>query len=318
MSLPLGHRDETVEEYHSHRGRQPDGTWCWGHSEIAHWRRDPEEWVLQHGRRLHPSLPPTYPGPTGDHLSLGLMAQDAIQAYCCRPEKLLKDNFRHEYMPTWERPRVTVCPEEVNWGKNGTTKAATAWLGDLPEGVVGVGSEEQGHALIERSRLAWANKERAWREQWLPIVWNVRRNTLAMDMLRKVTDFEPTLRAYVKPFGAYIQTMPDLVGPGFIADIKTTSSDPRTDYWWRDSRKWGYDIQGALAQRMWQIVNKEKLPFYLIVCMTKRPWAVQVVEIQQACMDAAIDESESICHEIHESARTGWIIKKRQVAKEIY
>lgn len=53
-------------------------------------------------------------------------------------------------------------------------------------------------------------------------------------------------------------------------------------------RYWGYDIQGAIYQKGVEIVTGEKLPFY-IACATKEtPTNIEIIEITQPYLDAAL------------------------------
>lgn len=53
-------------------------------------------------------------------------------------------------------------------------------------------------------------------------------------------------------------------------------------------RYWGYDIQGAIYQKVVEIVTGKKLPFY-IACATKEtPTDIQIIEITQPYLDEAL------------------------------
>jgi hypothetical protein len=62
-------------------------------------------------------------------------------------------------------------------------------------------------------------------------------------------------------------------------------------------RYWGYDIQGAIYQKVVEIVTGYKLPFF-IACATKEsPTDIQIIEITQPYLDAALQfVEENIQH----------------------
>lgn len=77
-------------------------------------------------------------------------------------------------------------------------------------------------------------------------------------------------------------------------------------------RFWGYDIQGAVYQRIVEILTGDKLPFF-IACATKEKEAgtdIQVIEITQPYLDAALSFVENnIEHAV--AVKNGTIEAKR-------
>jgi hypothetical protein len=51
---------------------------------------------------------------------------------------------------------------------------------------------------------------------------------------------------------------------------------------------WGYDIQGAVYQKVVEMVTGEKLPFYLVAVTKERIPDVDIIEIPQHVLDAAL------------------------------
>lgn len=75
-------------------------------------------------------------------------------------------------------------------------------------------------------------------------------------------------------------------------------------------RYWGYDIQGAIYQKVVEIVTGKKLPFY-IACATKEtPSDIEIIEITQSYLDAAFDfVTEKLPHVI--DIKTGKVPPKK-------
>lgn len=73
-----------------------------------------------------------------------------------------------------------------------------------------------------------------------------------------------------------------------MKDMKPTWSETmhsRVDF----IRYWGYDIQGAIYQKIVELNTGKKLPFY-IACATKEsPCDINIIEITQPYLDAALD-----------------------------
>ena len=72
-----------------------------------------------------------------------------------------------------------------------------------------------------------------------------------------------------------------------MKDMKTIWSDRRHEYM-DFIRFWGYDIQGAVYQKIVEIVTGKKLPFF-IACATKENITdIQIIEITQPYLDEAL------------------------------
>ena len=53
-------------------------------------------------------------------------------------------------------------------------------------------------------------------------------------------------------------------------------------------RYWGYDIQGAIYQKVVELNTGKKLPFYLAVATKENPIDIQIIEITQPYLDEAL------------------------------
>lgn len=94
-------------------------------------------------------------------------------------------------------------------------------------------------------------------------------------------------------FGVSWKIKIDVLGDGRIVDLKTAKDfndvyDP--GYGWRSwVEYWGYDIQGAIYQKVEQIASgrPEPLPFYLCAVSKEKVPDVKLVQIPQHILDAA-------------------------------
>ena len=98
-------------------------------------------------------------------------------------------------------------------------------------------------------------------------------------------------------FGVPWKVKLDVLGNGRIVDFKTTKDFNRV---YKDGfgyvswvEAWGYDIQGAIYQKVVELNTGKRLPFYL-AAVTKEPVPdVALIEIPQYALDTAIKVVES-------------------------
>lgn len=94
-------------------------------------------------------------------------------------------------------------------------------------------------------------------------------------------------------FGVSWKIKMDVLGPGRIVDLKTVKDFGdiyETGFGWRSwVEYWGYDIQGAIYQKVEQIASgrPDPLPFYLVAVTKEKIPDVKVVQIPQHILDAA-------------------------------
>ena len=95
-------------------------------------------------------------------------------------------------------------------------------------------------------------------------------------------------------FGVPWKAKIDVLMPGVrIVDLKTVKDfgdiwDP--DYGRRSwIEAWGYDIQGAIYQKIVEINTGKKLPFYLVAVTKEKIPDVKVIQIPQHVLDAALN-----------------------------
>lgn len=94
-------------------------------------------------------------------------------------------------------------------------------------------------------------------------------------------------------FGVDWKIKIDVLHPDKIVDLKTVKDfsdiyDP--GYGWRSwIEYWGYDIQGAIYQRIEQIASgrPEPLPFYLVAVTKEKTPDIKIIQIPQHILDAA-------------------------------
>ena len=100
-------------------------------------------------------------------------------------------------------------------------------------------------------------------------------------------------------FGVPWKIKADVYGPGRIVDFKTVKDfneifEP--GYGWRSwVEYWGYDIQGAVYQKIEQLATgREKpLPFYLAAVTKEKVPDIKVIEIPQHILNAALNLVEA-------------------------
>lgn len=81
-----------------------------------------------------------------------------------------------------------------------------------------------------------------------------------------------------------------------MKDMKSVYS-PRTHEKMDFVRYWGYDIQGAVYQKIVEIKTGKRLPFFLCVATKEKPSDIEVIEITQKYLDSALDfVKESLPH----------------------
>lgn len=100
-------------------------------------------------------------------------------------------------------------------------------------------------------------------------------------------------------FGVPWKIKADVYGPGRIVDFKTVKDfsdifDP--GYGWRSwVEYWGYDIQGAIYQKIEQLATgrAEPMPFYLAAVTKEKVPDIKVIEIPQHILNAALNLVEA-------------------------
>lgn len=95
-------------------------------------------------------------------------------------------------------------------------------------------------------------------------------------------------------FGAKWKIKMDSYLPGVaIVDLKVMSSITKQE-WVRDLgnldfvRYWGYDIQGAVYQKIVEIVTGKKLPFYIAAATKESEPDIRIVQVTQNYLDEAL------------------------------
>lgn len=110
---------------------------------------------------------------------------------------------------------------------------------------------------------------------------SVSRHSNAAHLLRTAQDFEQRMEG--NHFGYKYVGIADVVGNGYVADLKTTQ-DASPSGFQRSASNFGYHLQAALYRELFGVSN-----FYWIAVETQAPWNVVVYEQTQNAYDKSID-----------------------------
>lgn len=83
----------------------------------------------------------------------------------------------------------------------------------------------------------------------------------------------------------------DVLGDGFITDLKTVESVNRRYYnegYWDFVGWWGYDLQGAIYQELVHQMTGERLPFYIAALSKQSPCDIDLIQVPQDRLDEAM------------------------------
>lgn len=84
----------------------------------------------------------------------------------------------------------------------------------------------------------------------------------------------------------------DVLGDGFICDLKTTESITKKYYadgWYDFIHYWGYDLQGAVYQELVYQTTGARLPFYIAAISKETPCDLGVYQVPQDELDQALE-----------------------------
>lgn len=88
----------------------------------------------------------------------------------------------------------------------------------------------------------------------------------------------------------------DVLGDGYIVDLKTTESINKKYYangWYNFIDYWGYDLQGAVYQQLVFQNTGKQLPFFIAAISKEDPPDIGVFQIPQENMDAALERIDA-------------------------
>ena len=83
----------------------------------------------------------------------------------------------------------------------------------------------------------------------------------------------------------------DVLGDGFITDLKTVESVNRRYYnegWWDFIGWWGYDMQGTIYQELAYQTTGRRLPFYIAALSKEVPCDIDLIQVPQERLDEAM------------------------------
>lgn len=83
----------------------------------------------------------------------------------------------------------------------------------------------------------------------------------------------------------------DVLGDGFITDLKTVESVNRRYYndgWWDFISWWGYDLQGAIYQELTYQATGNRWPFYIAALSKQTPCDIDLIQVPQDRLDEAM------------------------------
>lgn len=83
----------------------------------------------------------------------------------------------------------------------------------------------------------------------------------------------------------------DVLGDGFITDLKTVESVNRRYYndgWWDFISWWGYDLQGAVYQELVYQQTGNRWPFYIAAISKQTPCDIDLLQVPQERLDEAM------------------------------
>lgn len=126
------------------------------------------------------------------------------------------------------------------------------------------------------------------------IIETVTRQPLMMDYL---TDGEKQVVMTADLFGLPWKIKMDVYNGRRIVDLKVIKDF--ADIWDKGYGRrswiefWGYDVQGAVYQKVVELVTGKKLPFFLAAVTKEKIPDVKVIEIPQHILDAALNMVEA-------------------------
>lgn len=126
------------------------------------------------------------------------------------------------------------------------------------------------------------------------IIDTVTRQPLMMDYL---TDGDKQVVMTAELFGLPWKIKMDVYNGRRIVDLKVVKDF--ADIWDKGYGRrswiefWGYDVQGAVYQRVVELVTGKKLPFFLAAVTKEKIPDVKVIEIPQHILDAALQMVEA-------------------------
>ena len=92
-------------------------------------------------------------------------------------------------------------------------------------------------------------------------------------------------------FGHKFKGRIDVLGDGFITDLKTVESVNRRYYndgWWDFISWWGYDLQGAVYQELVYQQTGNRWPFYIAAISKQTPCDIDLLQVPQERLDEAM------------------------------
>jgi hypothetical protein len=126
------------------------------------------------------------------------------------------------------------------------------------------------------------------------IIDTVTRQPLMMDYL---TDGDKQTVMTAELFGLPWKIKMDVYNGERIVDLKVVKDFANIydrGYGWRSwIEYWGYDVQGAVYQKVVELVTGKKLPFFLAAVTKEKIPDVKVIEIPQHILDAALQMVEA-------------------------
>lgn len=126
------------------------------------------------------------------------------------------------------------------------------------------------------------------------IIDTVTRQPLMMEYL---TDGDKQVVMTAELFGLPWKIKMDVYNGDRIVDLKVVKDFANIydrGYGWRSwIEYWGYDVQGAVYQKVVELVTGKKLPFFLAAVTKEKIPDVKVIEIPQHILDAALQMVEA-------------------------
>lgn len=126
------------------------------------------------------------------------------------------------------------------------------------------------------------------------IIETVTKQPLMMDYL---TDGDKQVVMTAELFGLPWKIKMDVYNGERIVDLKVVKDFANIydrGYGWRSWIEfWGYDVQGAVYQKVVELVTGKKLPFFLAAVTKEKIPDVKVIEIPQHILDAALNMVEA-------------------------
>lgn len=126
------------------------------------------------------------------------------------------------------------------------------------------------------------------------IIDTVTRQPLMMDYL---TDGEKQVVMTADMFGMPWKIKMDVYNGSRIVDLKVVKDFADIydkGYGWRSwIEYWGYDVQGAVYQKVVELVTGKQLPFFIVAVTKEKIPDVKIIEIPQHILDASLGMVEA-------------------------